>query len=153
MTKDKGKYLLKIFLGACAFGTLTLILYMCFGDECMKACRLLKLGIAAIFFICFMLACVLLFSASGDSSFDVSNCDCKYSFVLVRQNKNETESTGSNDLKKLLKIAEGGDRLRFFTDEFYIDSEMLSIKIENNKTKELILKYEGNGEFLVFVKR
>ena len=153
MTKDKGKYLLKIFLGTCAFGILTLILYLYFGDEYMKTCCLLKICIAAIFIICVVLACVLLFSPSCRTSSDVCKCDCKYGFVLVRHDKNETVSMESNDLKKLLQKAKNGDRLCFFTDEFYIDSEMLSIKIENNKTKELILKYEGNGEFLVLVKR
>ena len=153
MTKDKGKYLLKILLGTCAFATLTLILYLYFGDEYMKTCCLLKICIAAIFIICVVLACVLLFSPPCGTNFDVCKCDCKYAFVLVRQNKNETVSIKSNDLKKLLEKAMNGDRLRFFSDDFCIDSEMLSIKIENNKTKELILKYEGNGEFLVLVKR
>lgn len=152
MSKDKEKCLLKTFLFICTFGVLSLVLYLHFGDESMKTCWLLKICIAAIFFICFILACVLICSSSGETSSDVCKFDCKCGFVLVHRSKDETISIKSNDLKNLLKKAENGDRLYFFSDDFCIDSEMLFIKLEGNKTKKIILRYEGDGEFLVLEK-
>ena len=151
MNKKEHTFALICFLVLCAIGSLMLILYLYFGDYYMKNCCLLKIWISIVLIACIIFALILVWGSASENPCMEHICNYKYDFVLVHNNKNETIATKSDDFKVLLEKAQNGDLIYFFSDNFSIDSEMLTIKMQDDSLKKIILNYKGNDVFEVIV--
>lgn len=148
---SKTKESLNLYFISILTGILVFILYLHFEDNFMRNNCILKLMISLIFII-ITISVICILVTNPDTN---NHCNClsehDYSFLLVHENKNETVCSRSNDLNELLLKCELGDLLYFFSDDFSITSDQLCLKINDQKTKKIKLKYNSDDSFLIII--
>ena len=147
------KCLLNTFLVMTGLSLLVLILFLYFGDDCMRNCCIFKLFIIGSFILCILLVLGILFCADDNKYKDSDEFLICSEYLLIHKGKNKIVYTRYKNINDLLQDAADGDKLIIYSDDFRITPEILHQKDKNNKEKEITLINDkpGCNKFIISI--